>query len=178
MHPPGLESEPSLRLRKPRVQGAQDKTSIHPVNRNSQRLAHMDNALAMVESSTLGLLSLITGTSPPPGICELLLPPLDIVMPAPTSSGRVPPGPIQTNLKIPLSASTAGKDSLPSVGPGAYDTTVIPPSHGARTLVLCFDGTGDQFDADVRIYALTAAHVHLADLVLSRIPISFSFSLC
>lgn len=25
---------------------------------------------------------------------------------------------------------------------------VIPPDHEARTLVLCFDGTGDQFDAD------------------------------
>ncbi len=41
-------------------------------------------------------------------------------------------------------------ESLPSVGPGAYDSTVIPPSHEARTLVLCFDGTGDQFDSDVR----------------------------
>lgn len=26
---------------------------------------------------------------------------------------------------------------------------VIPPVHTHRTLVLCFDGTGDQFDADV-----------------------------
>ena len=25
---------------------------------------------------------------------------------------------------------------------------VIPPDHTNRTLVLCFDGTGDQFDAD------------------------------
>jgi hypothetical protein len=25
---------------------------------------------------------------------------------------------------------------------------VIPPKHDNRTLVLCFDGTGDQFDAD------------------------------
>lgn len=25
---------------------------------------------------------------------------------------------------------------------------VIPPDHPHRTLVLCFDGTGDQFDAD------------------------------
>ncbi len=24
----------------------------------------------------------------------------------------------------------------------------IPPKHESRTLVLCFDGTGDQFDAD------------------------------
>jgi hypothetical protein len=26
---------------------------------------------------------------------------------------------------------------------------IIPPEHTNRTLVLCFDGTGDQFDADV-----------------------------
>ena len=26
--------------------------------------------------------------------------------------------------------------------------TVIPPEHDGRTLVVCFDGTGDQFDAD------------------------------
>ncbi|KAH8987362.1 hypothetical protein EDB86DRAFT_2808911 [Lactarius hatsudake] len=67
-------------------------------------------------------------------------------MPAPVSSGRLPPNPIQTQLKSP--GSDSRKDSLPSAGPGAYDTTVIPPSHEARTLVLCFDGTGDQFDAD------------------------------
>jgi hypothetical protein len=26
--------------------------------------------------------------------------------------------------------------------------SVIPPDHNNRTLVVCFDGTGDQFDAD------------------------------
>jgi len=26
----------------------------------------------------------------------------------------------------------------------------IPPKHDHRTVVLCFDGTGDQFDQDVR----------------------------
>ncbi len=36
-----------------------------------------------------------------------------------------------------------------SIGAGIYDDTVIPPSHNARTVVLCFDGTGDQFDVDV-----------------------------
>lgn len=32
------------------------------------------------------------------------------------------------------------------------ESDVIPPPHPsrARTLVLCFDGTGDSFDADVR----------------------------
>ncbi|KAF8516231.1 hypothetical protein JB92DRAFT_3114279 [Gautieria morchelliformis] len=29
-----------------------------------------------------------------------------------------------------------------------YDNDVIPSTHPARTLVLCFDGTGDSFDAD------------------------------
>ncbi|KAI9455939.1 hypothetical protein BJY52DRAFT_1384548 [Lactarius psammicola] len=68
-------------------------------------------------------------------------------MPAPIPSGRLPPKPIQTQLKHSTSTSSH-KDSLPSAGPGAYDTRVLPPSHEARTLVLCFDGTGDQFDAD------------------------------
>ena len=27
---------------------------------------------------------------------------------------------------------------------------VIPPEHNNRTVVLCFDGTGDQFSEDVR----------------------------
>lgn len=45
-------------------------------------------------------------------------------------------------------SSSSDEDSPPSAGPGAYDNSVIPPSHEARTLVVCFDGTGDQFDAD------------------------------
>jgi hypothetical protein len=28
---------------------------------------------------------------------------------------------------------------------------IIPPTHSNRTIVLCFDGTGDQFDEDVCI---------------------------
>ena len=27
---------------------------------------------------------------------------------------------------------------------------IIPPTHAHRTIILCFDGTGDQFDEDVR----------------------------
>ena len=34
-----------------------------------------------------------------------------------------------------------------TVDPPPYPP-VIPPEHSSRTLVLCFDGTGDQFDAD------------------------------
>ena len=32
---------------------------------------------------------------------------------------------------------------------------VLPPAHDYRTLVLCFDGTGDQFDADVCVDGLS-----------------------
>ncbi|EDR01075.1 uncharacterized protein LACBIDRAFT_312561 [Laccaria bicolor S238N-H82] len=35
-----------------------------------------------------------------------------------------------------------------SITNGGPTPVVIPPEHAARTLVLCFDGTGDQFDAD------------------------------
>src|SRR6266702_747924 len=138
----------------------------------------MDNALAVIEGSALCLLTLITGTSPPMAIRELFLPPLDIDMPVPIPSVRPPPTPIQTQLKDPISSSSR-KDSLPSVGPGAYDTTVIPPFRESRTIVLCFDGTGDQFDADVSAYMPSlSAHVLLADQVPFRIPISYSSSLC
>ncbi|KAI0308384.1 hypothetical protein B0F90DRAFT_1682382 [Multifurca ochricompacta] len=61
---------------------------------------------------------------------------------------RLPPVPIQTQSKSPALYSSDGSRTPPSAGPGAYDSSVIPPSHEARTLVLCFDGTGDQFDAD------------------------------
>ena len=30
------------------------------------------------------------------------------------------------------------------------EVEVIPTTHANRTLVLCFDGTGDKFDSDVR----------------------------
>ena len=73
-------------------------------------------------------------------------------MPAPTrsepSTVRMPPQSIRTQL-----ANTADPldetQTPPSAGPGAFDLSVIPPSHDDRTIILCFDGTGDQFDADV-----------------------------
>jgi len=34
------------------------------------------------------------------------------------------------------------------------DYEVIPKTHNNRTLVLCFDGTGDKFDSDVRKLAI------------------------
>ena len=101
-------------------------------------------------------------------------------MPARVSFGRVLPNPIQTQLKSPISASS-GKDSFLSTGLGAHHDTVIP-SHDdarARTLILCFDGTGDQFDADVRAYMLSlSARVLRVDSVPFRIPTSLISSPC
>ena len=92
--------------------------------------------------------TLIKGTDPPRVIRELFLPPLDIDMPIRVPFGR---SPIQTQEKSPIS-TVSGKDSHPSASPGANDDTVIPSNDDvcARTLVLCFDGTGDQFNTDVR----------------------------
>jgi hypothetical protein len=76
-------------------------------------------------------------------------------MPIRVPFARTLPNPIQTQLKTPTSTSR-GKESLPSAGPEAHDGTVIPSYHEsrARTLVLCFDGTGDQFNTNVRACVL------------------------
>ncbi len=68
-----------------------------------------------------------------------------------------------TTLEIPdtyaprhLRVSTGSSTAETVVGPednagrsGSEDIpTTIPPKHESRTLILCFDGTGDQFDAN------------------------------
>jgi hypothetical protein len=144
----------------------------------------MDKALAIAESSALGLLTLITGASPPEVIRELLLPPLDLDMPVPVSKTHSEPStvrnlphPIHTQLTTDGTLSD-GSESPPSI----YDPSVIPPTHDFRTLVLCFDGTGDQFDADVRPQFLFRG-VLVAPLLTERrcarrIRTSWSFSRC
>ena len=37
---------------------------------------------------------------------------------------------------------------------------IIPETHSNRTLVLCFDGTGDKFDSDVRKLTLDTSTYH------------------
>ena len=37
---------------------------------------------------------------------------------------------------------------------------IIPETHNNRTLVLCFDGTGDKFDSDVRKLSLNVFSKH------------------
>ena len=86
-------------------------------------------------------------------VCFSSLPRLELDMPAPTlapfqsepSTARMPPQSIQTQ----LTSSTNPMDNTqtpPSAGPGAVDSSVIPPSHVARTIILCF---GDQFGTDI-----------------------------
>ncbi|KAF9039699.1 hypothetical protein BDZ89DRAFT_981890 [Hymenopellis radicata] len=47
-----------------------------------------------------------------------------------------------------LPASPQGSTSSQQTANGTSGSPVIPPDHPYRTLVLCFDGTGDQFDQD------------------------------
>ncbi|KAF5379647.1 hypothetical protein D9757_009235 [Collybiopsis confluens] len=53
----------------------------------------------------------------------------------------------ETGATLISSSPTTSKfeDTAPLSSAGSG---IIPPTHPARTLVLCFDGTGDQFDAD------------------------------
>ncbi|KAH9854308.1 hypothetical protein C2E23DRAFT_68019 [Lenzites betulinus] len=70
-----------------------------------------------------------------------------------------------THLYLPLPQRAATTDGLPAWDSNASPTSsegttrhtssdetgdldIVPPYHPARTLVLCFDGTGDQFDQD------------------------------
>jgi hypothetical protein len=86
------------------------------------------------------------------------------------------PQPIRTQLTDPGSLDKT--QTPPTAGPGAVDLSVIPPSHKARTIVLCFDGTGDQFDADVCAISLFAiSPPHRPDLAC-RIRTSFSSFRC
>ena len=59
------------------------------------------------------------------------------------------------------SGSTRGGNS--TFQSDAFGDT-LPPTHKARTLVICFDSTGDQFGADVRV----VADVCVDDLSLSK----------
>lgn len=48
-----------------------------------------------------------------------------------------------SHVQTPKATEALGNTIDPIVCP-----PIIPPDHTNRTLVLCFDGTGDQFDAD------------------------------
>ena len=143
----------------------------------------MDRALAIAESSTLGLMALITGASPPEAVRELFLPPLDFDMPVPVAQTYSE----SSTMRSPHRSESLPEDPAllrnetktpPSAGPGAYDSTVIPPSHHARTLILCFDGTGDQFDTDVCPHFYSRVAPSPSCLSICRTRTSCSSSRC
>ena len=45
----------------------------------------------------------------------------------------------------------SGSQSPLSAADKYHMDEIIPTKHSNRTIILCFDGTGDQFDKDVRI---------------------------
>lgn len=49
---------------------------------------------------------------------------------------------------LPVVASPQGSSFTQPILSGSLAPSIIPPEHPFRTLVLCFDGTGDQFDSD------------------------------
>lgn len=60
-------------------------------------------------------------------------------------SGLASPG-ITSSTKQPV--EEPGSTTVQSPAPSSPAPPIIPDSHPFRTLVLCFDGTGDQFDSD------------------------------
>ena len=57
---------------------------------------------------------------------------------------------VGTDTRVNSVIDNASDAGLSATGPAAtFVPPIIPASHPARTLVLCFDGTGDQFDNDV-----------------------------
>jgi hypothetical protein len=63
---------------------------------------------------------------------------------------------------------------------GQWDHEIIPKTHNNRTLVLCFDGTGDKFDSDVRKPVIDTLfshhHLHFRFMAeLERRPLHITF---
>lgn len=89
--------------------------------------------------------------------------------------------PIKTDkdyLGIPNTSSPTALS--PPDGVNIFDETIPHPEEVPhRNLVLCFDGTGDQFDADVSIYHLMSSAIN-SELSnhMARIPISSHFFQC
>lgn len=67
--------------------------------------------------------------------------------------------------------SGSGSPLTPGVVEDKYHMDeIIPPKHSNRTIILCFDGTGDQFDEDVRItiFHLFKKGIHLLILIFQE----------
>lgn len=59
--------------------------------------------------------------------------------------------------------------------------TIIPPEHPYRTLILCFDGTGDQFDADnsniVQLVSLLKKNDRSKQMVYYQVHTTYPFKI-
>ncbi|TFK61202.1 hypothetical protein BDN72DRAFT_828458 [Pluteus cervinus] len=65
------------------------------------------------------------------------------------TEATIAPEPSPTSSKVNVAAPDGPLlDPAAPVAPSLAGTLCVPPQHAARTLVLCFDGTGDQFDSD------------------------------
>ena len=80
------------------------------------------------------------------------------------------------NVSSEPNGSGSGSPLPPSVGDKYHMDEIIPSKHSNRTIILCFDGTGDQFDEDVRIIFIQKEYT--PSLHLPRTLISFSSSPC
>lgn len=76
----------------------------------------------------------------------------------------VPVSPTESELPELLKATVPiAEHNKPSPIDRRYPS-VIPPKHSNRTLVLCFDGTGDEFDADNSNVVLLASLLKKDDI--------------
>ena len=87
---------------------------------------------------------------------------------------NVSSGPDGSGLSSPLLSAGV------TVGDKHHMDEIIPSRHSNRTIILCFDGTGDQFDEDVRIIFIQVQkeYFQLTCVNFPRTPISFSFFPC
>lgn len=70
--------------------------------------------------------------------------------PTPLASSVIAPsGNPSTLSSSPTVTDSVVDDTNHATSKPAVLPEIIPPAHTARTLVVCFDGTGDQFDDDV-----------------------------
>jgi hypothetical protein len=86
---------------------------------------------------------------------------------------KVSSGPDGSGLTSPLIPSSGV-----TIGDKHHMDEIIPKRHSNRTIILCFDGTGDQFDEDVRINFTQKEYPQLTCPNFPRTPISFSSSPC
>jgi hypothetical protein len=75
---------------------------------------------------------------------------------------NVSSGPDDSGLSSPLPTSGV------TIGDKHHMDEIIPSKHTNRTIILCFDGTGDQFDEDVCIFFLCSSSKGISPAYLSH----------